>query len=723
MQSKKLLGLGCSMLVMAAQSILCTPASAQSAPPVADRNGSGEPEIVVTAQKREQAIIDVPLSITAVSAEQITRRGATAIEDLQYSVPGMSISQFAPGQQRIQLRGISVYGGLPTVGVYMDEMPLNNEINQTGQDLRLLDVQRIEVLRGPQGTLYGQGAMGGTIRYITNPVDFKDVQAAADGEVADVKGGKPDWRVNAMVNIPLVEDQLGLRVAGTYQNFGGWIDNPGLGERNVNSGHSLAVRAKLGMRLGENLNITVLGQHQELKLGAQNLSDENAIVNDRVPTPSQSRVDMVNLLATYDFGDVQLLSSTGYLYRKDRQTLDLTASFVGLLEAPAPFGFDYAPGTFQSIGLPAITSNSIFVQELRLASQGESRFGWTVGATNRDSTTKQDAAAAVTPNNVLPAGFELFNALGTYPEDSRSWAVFGEANYKILPELTATVGGRYFSDKREQRLRSAAFGAVSIDNGKDTFNAFSPHFNLSWQPSEQLNIYANVAKGFRSGGFNRTSAGLGLVTVPPSYDPETLWSYEGGAKFQSLDRSISAELAVYRNEWTDVQSLAFAPGSPTQFTINGAKLGGWGVDAALNWTPVRPLTLSVTAGWNDMKYKSTTLEHIRGDKADYVPRFTGSASAEYRFGGDKLPAFARIDYQYSDDFQVFIRSFQVTPAKSDKQHILNARIGYSTDRWEAAIFARNILDKYSITYPAFGSLPNPAWLQPRTIGVSLGFHY
>ncbi|HKT78057.1 MAG TPA: TonB-dependent receptor plug domain-containing protein, partial [Sphingobium sp.] len=176
---------------MAAQSILCTPASAQSAPPVAERNGSGEPEIVVTAQKREQAIIDVPLSITAVSAEQITRRGATAIEDLQYSVPGMSISQFAPGQQRIQLRGISVYGGLPTVGVYMDEMPLNNEINQTGQDLRLLDVQRIEVLRGPQGTLYGQGAMGGTIRYITNPVDFKDVQAAADGEVADVKGGKP----------------------------------------------------------------------------------------------------------------------------------------------------------------------------------------------------------------------------------------------------------------------------------------------------------------------------------------------------------------------------------------------------------------------------------------------------------------------------------------------------------------------------------------------------
>ncbi|MBS0400140.1 MAG: TonB-dependent receptor plug domain-containing protein, partial [Proteobacteria bacterium] len=153
-------------------------------------------EIVVTAQKRSQSLLDVPLSVSVISGDELTKRGASTIEDLQFTVPGLSITEFSPGQQRISMRGISVYSGLPTVGVYMDEMPLNLETNQTGQDVRMVDIERVEVLRGPQGTLYGQGAVGGTIRYITNPVDLTRFSASAGADFGAVSGGGTDWRTD-----------------------------------------------------------------------------------------------------------------------------------------------------------------------------------------------------------------------------------------------------------------------------------------------------------------------------------------------------------------------------------------------------------------------------------------------------------------------------------------------------------------------------------------------
>lgn len=678
-------------------------------------------DIVVTAQKREQRLIDVPVAVTAIGESELVGRGAAAIEDLQYSVPGMAITQFSPGQQRIQLRGISVFAGLPTVGVYLDELPLNGETSQLGQDVRLLDMQRIEVLRGPAGTLYGQGAMGGTIRYLTNPVDLNAIGGSANGEIGFVDGGGTDWKLEGAANVPLVTGKVGVRLAGAYQHFGGWVDNPVLGDRNVNDGHALTLRGKLRFNLSDAFDVTLMAQHQELKLGAMNLADDDGNVGDRLPTPTRSRVTLLNALATYDFGEITLLSSTGYIKRKDKQVADMSNVFLPVLETPAPFGLGFPPGTFESVGLGNVFENEIFMQEVRLSGTSD-LFGWTVGGFFRDSDTSVVSGALVTPD-ILPPSFDLYSARGTYPENSRSWAIFGEAYYKVTPELTATVGGRYFEDRRVQNIQSAVFGAVSDDRGRDTFDSFSPRFNLSWQPTEQVNIYTNVAKGFRSGGFNRTSAGLGIVEVPQSYKPETLWSYEVGGKYQSSDRSFTAELAVYRNEWKDVQSLVFAPGSPVQFTVNGAKLAGWGVEGAVRYAPVPALVLALTGGWNNMEYRSTTDEHIRGDPADYAPEFTGSASAEYRFETGAIPGYFRVDYQYSDAFQVFVRTAQIVPAKSEKQHVLNARLGFEGDRWNAAIFARNILDKDSEIYPAFGSLFYPARLQPRVIGLSLGFRY
>jgi outer membrane receptor protein involved in Fe transport len=324
---------------------------------------------------------------------------------------------------------------------------------------------------------------------------------------------------------------------------------------------------------------------------------------------------------------------------------------------------------------------------------------------------------------VLPAGFVLFSGDGTSPDNSRSWAVFGEASYRIVPTLTAQVGLRYFSDHRVQDSASTVFGSTSIDRRNATFHSLSPRFNLSWQPSNRVTVYANVAKGFRSGGFNSTATGAGVGAVPPTYAPDTLWSYEIGAKFQSEDHKLSIELAGYRNNWNDVQTTTNIPGLPFNFTSNGGKLAGWGADGSVSYTPISAVTFTLTGGWNNMAYKSLTAEHQVGDRADYVPRFTGSASAEYRFDLGSLHNFVRVDYQHSDNFQNYLRNFQAAPAFSEPQDIINGRIGVSGGAWSVAIFVRNALNHDSVVYPAWGSLIYPARLEPRTVGASFSVKY
>lgn len=693
------------------------PAWAQDASPeTSGAEGNHTTDIVVTAQKREQALIDVPISISAVSGAELAKRGASTISDLQYAVPGLSMTEFSPGQTRVQMRGVSTYSGLPSVGVYLDEMPLNLELNQTGQDVRLLDISRVEVLRGPQGTLYGQGAVGGTIRYITNDVNLEQTEGSVGGEFGVINGGGTDWKIDAAANTPIVTDRIGLRLAGSFQQFGGWIDNPVLSEKNYNSGHSFALRAKFAVKLSDDFKVTFMAQHQDIDLGAQNLSDEHKQVFDPAPAPYTSKATILNATATYDFGFAQLLSSTGYLKRNDVLIQDLSSSFGPLLPL---FG---VTESIDSISLTVAQRNKIFTQELRLASQGDGPLNWTVGGFYRNSKTNAIGSTTVTPD-ILPSSVVLYDLQGTNPSNSRSWAAFGEASYKLFDSLTVLGGLRYFEDRRTQDNTSTVLNTPAVDQGKATFHALSPRFNVSWQPTQDVNIYANVARGFRSGGFNVTSASGGLGTVPQTYKPDSLWTYEVGGKFRTPDRKLSLELSGYRNVWSDVQSTSNIAGLPTSYTSNGGKITGWGADGNISYAPVSQLTLSLTGSWNNLAYRSDTADHLAGDRVDYVPRFTGSASAEYRFDVSDIPGFVRIDYQHAAAYQVFSRNFQTVPAKSDEQNILNARIGIDKDNWSASIFAKNILNRDSVVYPSFASLNYSGRLEPRVIGASFNVHF
>ena len=707
---------GCLGSALLATSALFLPtiAHAQEAAPASD-------EIVVTAQKREQVLFNVPMAVSAISANEIAERGANQLEDLQYTVPGLSIAQLAPGQEQPQLRGISVFSGLPTVGVYLDDLPLNGETGQAGLDVRLIDMQRVEVLRGPQGTLYGQGAVGGTIRYITPTPDLSAFSARLGAEAGAITDGGIDSQLQGSLNMPIVDGVLGVRIAASHQEYGGWIDDTTSGHEDNNSGGSDYLRARALWRPTANLDVSLMLLHQELKLGSMSLGDADRTYTGAVPTPSSSEANIANLTLTYDLGFARLLSSSGWVDRYDFNQVDLSPLFIPALETPPPFGFGYPSGTFTSIAYQTRNKNRFFAQELRLTSASETPLSWTLGAMYRDSRARVSSDTVNTPD-IVPV--DLLSTDGTSPSDSVSWSVFGEATWAISPALHATFGGRYFEDRRTQDIASTTFGTPSADEGKVTFSAFSPRVNLMWSPSENFNLYLNIAKGFRSGGFNRVSAGFGIVTVPPTYDPDTLWSYEVGGRFRTPDHRLSAEFSIYYNDWTDVQSLQFATGFPAQYIVNGNDITGFGVDAAVNWRATDALTLSLTGGYNDLSYQKTTDERISGDRPDYTPQYTLAASANYDFHWSAdMPGYARLDYQHTDGWQVFPRNILPAPVFADAQDYLNASVGLDLEHFSVSAFAHNITDDNAVTYPAFGGLFTPMRPQPRTVGLSLSYTY
>jgi iron complex outermembrane receptor protein len=672
-------------------------------------------EIVVTAQKREERLQDVPISITAVSGQEIARRGSTGVMDLQFTVPGLSVNEYGAGQERVQLRGISNTLGVATVGKYLDEMPINTEVQQSSIDIRFLDMERIEVLRGPQGTLYGEGSMGGTIRYITKNPDLTKFGAEVEGEVSSVTDGEMGWRANAVVNLPLIEDRVGLRVVAGYEKQGGWIDSAVTGQDDVNGTEFKTVRGKLLAKVGDSGEFTLMVLHQEWEQDYQNFAFDR-VTYQTTPEFNNGKQDVVNGVVRLDLGWADLVNSAGYAKMNNVVAYDISSFYV-----PALIGlFGFPVGFIDTVALQGEQDFEVFTDEVRLTSKPGGPFDWTVGLYGRDAT---QTSVSTTPTSPNTAPFTILEANLNYK--SRGWSAFGEIGWHATDKLTLSAGARWFSDTRKFLSDTTSFGFRAVDKESETFTSLNPRFNAKYEFSDTSMLYANAAKGFRSGGFNTQSAGGGVFTIPPAYDPETLWSYEIGTKQQWLDRRVIFEGSVYYNDWKDVQASAFAPGSAITITTNGGHVKGWGVDLSLLARPVTGLTLSATYGWNNLEYKTTTPEKQAGDPVDWAVRESFSASIDYRrtlFGDVK--GFGRVDYQHAGKAQLTLRNFggQIIPI--EERNLVNARLGLDFGQFEASIFADNLFDDDAlvITGP-FGVFTQNLEQRPRTVGVNVKAHF
>lgn len=671
-------------------------------------------EVVVTAQRRRQKLLDVPIAVTAISAGDIAARGISSLQDMQYAVPGLTIAETGPGQERIQIDGIGSKGGstgAPTVGEYLDEMPITPTAGGEGLDLRLIDMARVEVLHGAQATLYGEGSMGGTVHYVTQAPDLERFGGYVDGDWGSITDGAQSYRADAVLNAPLIPSVLGVRLVAGDERDGGWIDSNLTGQKNINGVDFLTLRGTILYQPTDDLSVSLLYLHQRQSQNYQDFGLPDRTTNTAFPTYNDETYDLANLVIKYDLGWATLVDSAGFLHRHPDVATDFTAYFepyLPLLGLPPS-----VTSTIAAIGYPNESKHNALSDELRLGSNDSGPFNYLVGAYFRYYRT-DGVDDTVTYPGTLP--FELLDEV--FAGSSKSWAAYAQLRYKITQRLEATLGVRHYQD--HEILTQDGLGVFDIpgtNTGNAVFTSNNPQFNLAYKVDDDGLVYFSASKGFRSGQFN-----LGApAPAPPSVGPETLWNYELGDKQEWLDQRLSTDVSVYYNDWKDIQALGVEAGSPLSYYTNSGRASGPGANLALMARPSRELTLSATVGFTDMEYDTHSAETYEGDPLDMVARWTWSLAAD-----DRHPLTAgavlvtHLDFGHTGGYELILRDYPPQQVfRTGGRDVLNAKVGVDFGTYEVYLVGENLADNNGILYPAVGSFPEPVMPTPRTVGVEV----
>jgi iron complex outermembrane receptor protein len=692
-------------------------------------------EVLVTAQKREQNMQDIASSIALVTEKALSDMGASGYEGFAQALPSMQFSEDRPGLTQISLRGISPIAGLSSpVSIYIDEMLVTG---QTGgqQDIRTFDVARVEVLRGPQGTLYGEGSLGGTIRVVTNKPDTGGYDGAVDATYSNISDGGNGADIKAMLNIPLVTDQLALRVLATYQDHDGWIDQVNTGKKDVNDVQIGSARAALRWIPNERLTMDLVAQYNNVETGAPyqaNSDNQNYSIIDE---PREDKTKSFNFTLSYDFNFANIVSATNFY---DRDTDPSTTDFSSL--AP-DFGL-------QEIHFGRPSTEESFTQEVRLVSTSGGRVHWTTGVFYKDYQSTVRNTTSTVPE--LPA--PLFDLL--VGQDFQQTAVFGELTYDFSEKLNGLIGVRYSKEDRTSPAFVSGLlfppGIGDIDfSSEDSWSVVSPKISLMYDATENVNVYGLISNGFRAGGVNPFAPFLNELgqTAVESFDPEKLWNYEFGIKSTLLDGRLMLNATLFYMDWTNLQvsvpSLVFPFFS---FVANAGSAHSSGIELNMTTQVSENWSLGLNGAYinaeldEDASYFDPVFGEIpfgsKGDQLPLVPEWKMNAWAMYRAPiSNNLDFMARAEYAYRDMVWTTLESLpappgvvQGLPVPSTK--MVNIRLGVENDHWGVYLFGNNLtndrLTQVNTNTTNFMS-PDSEVLyvvgQPRTWGINVTYRY
>lgn len=664
---------------LAAFFLVASPAYAQDPPADAAAEAENDQTIIVTATKRDSTIQDVPFSINAQTEQDIERSGAGTIEDISRNVAGLTVQNLGPGQSQVAVRGVSAGqiirdqpGVKEQVGVYLDESVIS--LSLFNPDLDLFDLNRVETLRGPQGTLFGSGSVGGTVRYITNQPRIDRTEGVIEGNVHLVDADEPGGHIKGALNLP-VGSKAALRVVGYHTEYAGFIDalrGNGTVQDDVNSGRRTGGRVSMLFQPTPDISITPRFVYQQVRAEGFNRQEvynlyanpfnttrPNVVFDEReqfllLNERFKDDTMLVDLTASIGFSGVELTSVSSYIDRSilvSRDASALTGSVSVDLNFPTA-------GILLPSNLRDTTELQTFTQEIRLASDSDGPFQWLFGGfySQVDRIYAQrlptpgydaftDARFGAGTSVAVANGFPLnspYNA--DLPYDIKQLAVFGEASYDITERFTATAGLRYYDFKE---VRSFVSGGLfsNGDNRTDTTKSdgFSPRVLLSYEASDNVTINAQASKGFRLGGVN-DPLNLGLCGPTdaatfggfPRYGDETLWNYEAGVKSQF--GGITFNAAAFYTNIKNLQVTADA-GSCSSRVVFNADAHTMGLEFELSARPSDGLDLSIAGSWVEAEFDETilsaaggVLEGMRdGNRLPSVPKFQIAASAFYTF--------------------------------------------------------------------------------------------
>lgn len=713
-------------------------------------------EVIVTALKRDTALQETPLAITAVGGAELNRMGAVAAEDIVRTVPGLNFTNpGGPGMRRITIRGVQG-GGQSTVGFYINETPVTGPNGASADpslmtpDINFYDVKRIEVLRGPQGTLYGSGSMSGTFKVIYERADA----AAYDGEVQasanTVKGGGDGYTVRGMANLPLVADRLAVRAVAYDEVRAGYVDNIALRQDDINESRVYGGRLLVDFTPTDTVSLHLLGILQKSALDDASfwfagLGVHKTNTPTKTPFPSDFRLYSATLEWALPFAD---LTTTSSYWKWDTvRNLDngLTLPFTLAQAAQCPrfIGIagpcdaaqraqwtNYVQSFGPLVNRQPLTAKST-IQEARLTSNGEGRLTWAVGGYLEE---RKDAAVSAVVGADPVTGIVKFPLVQEFARELgvslRQTAVFGEATYRPVEALSITLGARRYAYKNHTyaQVTDTSFINASVAGPPAFFatndKGWVTKVNVSYDVTGDLMVYAQRSEGFRPGGVNSAPA------LPPefvSFGPDELVNYEGGVKSTWFDGRMTLNAAAYRINWSNMQVAVRIPSFQFNANLGAAKVYGFEIEGAAR--PMTGLTLRGNLAVNHGELKQdqiagggVTAAGLKGDRIPNEPSFTGALSVEYlRPVLDNVDVSARIDYTYTGPSHSEYRRGVGFDESMGHFSQVNVRLGLEAADWGVSLFAQNLFDavgrgrvfSFILTEQQTISLP------PRTLGLEL----
>ncbi len=737
-------------------------------------------EIIVTAQKRTEVLSEVPQSITVLSNETLERQQVDSFEEYLALVPGLSLVSPVAGQARVTLRGINTGGGGATVAVYVDEVPFGSSSGiANGATLAgafdTFDVARLEVLRGPQGTLYGASSVGGLLKFVTNPPSTEGFEVNAQAGIESTKGGGIGYSATGVVNVPL-GDTFAIRASGFYRFDDGFIDS--IGNNPLASLTQPGVNVVAGTRVDDNINsvkiyggrisglftpsdafsvrLTAILQNVESDDG--NFFEANAATRESLygglvqsryhPQFVNTKYRLYSGTVDWNLGFADLLSSTSYGTLEQDALIDqgTLAPLVTFFASIGAFGNVPTTRPLSVIRVDGVSTKK-FTQELRLSSPDNESLEWLVGAyysREKSAIDPQDLVAVeagtetIAPD--LPTLQDVF-LKSTYEE----YAAFANATWHLSPRFDLTFGGRASHNKQvaSQVIDTTALGGTRTAfadqrSSEDVFTwSVAPRFEIS----DDAAVYARVATGYRAGGPNVLPPAPIPAPVPPlpplpaTFNSDTLTSYEVGLKADWLDRTFSLDIAAYYLDWKDIQLVTVI--NNTAVVTNGGTAVSKGVEFTATARPSRGVTLSVNGAHTDAYLtEDTTLVTggFNGDPLPYVPKWSLNLNGDYEWEVmDDATAYVGATLSFISDRTADFR--QRVPDGTPRGRIrevpgyetIDLRAGIDAGRWSIRTYVRNLLNTRGFN-SVFGEGVSPGGtemvslgvIRPRTIGLTVG---